>query len=136
MENSLYNDAQPKANDTYKEHIAWAETHQFGHPGFSTQCIHAGQPPEPIHGSVNVPIHMTSTYAQKAPAQPYGEFDYTRCGNPTSDALNKCVAKLEYAKYAWTFASGCGATSSLFGLWSTGDHILVCDDVYGGKNLF
>jgi cystathionine beta-lyase/cystathionine gamma-synthase len=78
---------------------------------------------------------MTSTYAQHAPAKPYGKNDYTRCGNPTSDALNECIAKLEYAQYAWTYSSGCGATTSLFGLFKTGDHILICDDVYGGKLL-
>ncbi len=37
----------------------------YRHPGFSTLAIHAGQDPEPIHGSVNVPVHLTSTYAQK-----------------------------------------------------------------------
>ena len=35
------------------------------HEGFSTIAIHEGHPPEPIHGSVNVPIHMSTTYAQK-----------------------------------------------------------------------
>ena len=57
------------------------------HHGFATLAIHAGQEPEPIHGSVNVPIHLTSTYAQKDIAQPYGKFDYSRGGNPTRDAL-------------------------------------------------
>jgi len=53
------------------------------HEGFATMAIHEGCEPEPVHGSVNVPIHMTSTYAQKDIAQPYGKFDYTRGGNPT-----------------------------------------------------
>jgi cystathionine gamma-lyase len=133
MENSLYTSALAQTNSDYQQHIEWAQKAQFSHLGFSTKCIHAGQEPEKIHGSVNIPIHMTSTYAQHAPAKPYGKNDYTRCGNPTSDALNECIASLEYAKYAWTYSSGCGATTSLFGLWSTGDHVLVCDDVYGGK---
>lgn len=30
---------------------------------FGTRAIHAGQPPEAVYGSVNVPIHATSTYA-------------------------------------------------------------------------
>jgi cystathionine beta-lyase/cystathionine gamma-synthase len=66
----------------------------FRHPGFATLAIHAGQEPEPIHGSVNVPVHLTSTYAQKDISQPYGKFDYTRGGNPTRDALEKCLAAI------------------------------------------
>lgn len=122
------------ANDTYDSLIKEAQKAQGHHPGFSTKCVHAGQPPEPVHGSVNIPIHLTSTYAQRAPAKPYGKFDYTRCGNPTSDALNELVTALEYGKHTWTFASGCGATTCLFSLWSHGDHVLLCDDVYGGTN--
>lgn len=30
---------------------------------------------------------MTSTYAQKDMAEPFGKFDYTRGGNPTRYAL-------------------------------------------------
>ncbi len=43
------------------------------HEGFSTLAIHVGQEPELVHGSVNVPIHLSSTYAQKDIAQPYTE---------------------------------------------------------------
>lgn len=32
--------------------------------GFATWAVHYGQPPDPFYGSVNMPIHMTSTYAQ------------------------------------------------------------------------
>ncbi len=53
------------------------------HDGIATVAIHAGQAPEPIHGSVNVPIHMSSTYAQTDINTPIGKFDYTRGGNPT-----------------------------------------------------
>lgn len=133
MENPKYAAESPNY-EKFKEIIEDAKKNQAIHQGFATKCVHAGQPPEPIHGSVNIPIHMTSTYAQKAPAQPFGKFDYTRCGNPTSDALNQLVTALEYGKFTWTFASGCGATTSLFSLWSQGDHVLLCDDVYGGTN--
>lgn len=55
------------------------------HPTFATKTIHAGQHPEPIHGSINVPIHLSSTFAQKAPGELYSHFDYSRCGNPTRE---------------------------------------------------
>jgi cystathionine gamma-lyase len=31
--------------------------------GFGTTAIHAGQHPETVHGSVNVPIHLSTTFA-------------------------------------------------------------------------
>jgi cystathionine gamma-lyase len=108
----------------------------FKHPGFATLAIHVGSEPEPIHGSVNVPIHLTSTYAQKDIAQPYGKFDYTRGGNPTREALEKCLAAVEYGTHAITFASGCGATATILHTLKQGDHIIVCDDVYGGTQRY
>ena len=57
------------------------------HEGFATKAIHVGQDPEPIHGSVNIPIHMSSTFAQKDINEPFGKFDYTRGGNATREAL-------------------------------------------------
>jgi hypothetical protein len=50
------------------------------HPGFGTKAIHAGQEPEKIHGSVNVPIHLSSTFAQHDIGKLYSKFDYSRCG--------------------------------------------------------
>lgn len=57
------------------------------HEGFATIAIHEGCEPEPVHGSVNVPLHLSSTFAQKDINVPFGKFDYTRCGNPTREAL-------------------------------------------------
>lgn len=36
---------------------------KYRHLGFSTRSIHAGNDPNPIHGGVNVPIDLSSTYA-------------------------------------------------------------------------
>ncbi len=33
--------------------------------GFATDCIHAGQEPDPTTGAVTVPIYQTSTYVQE-----------------------------------------------------------------------
>jgi len=79
----------------YEKHVSKVEFTKFKeedylphkHEGFATLSIHEGCKPEPIHGSVNVPIHMTSTYAQKDIGNPYGKFDYTRGGNPTRYAV-------------------------------------------------
>lgn len=103
---------------------------------FSTIAIHHGQGPEAIHGSVNVPIHMSSTFAQKDIAQPYGKFDYGRGGNPTREAVEKVIAGLEFAKYCIAFSSGCGATATILHTLKSGDHLIVCDDVYGGTQRY
>lgn len=66
----------------------------YSHIGFSTLAVHAGQDPEPIHGSVNIPVHLTSTYAQKDMAELYSQFDYSRGGNPTRFALEECLSAL------------------------------------------
>lgn len=69
-------------------------------------------------------------------AQPYGKFDYTRGGNPTRHYVEECLAALEYGKYCITYSSGCGATATILHTLKTGDHIIVCDDVYGGTQRY
>lgn len=83
-----------------------------------------------------MPVHLSSTYAQKDIGELYSSFDYTRGGNPTRQALEECLTACEYGKAAITFASGCGATATLLHTLKTGDHIIVCDDVYGGTQRY
>ena len=72
----------------------------------STKCVHAGQEPEILYGCVNVPIYTSTTYAQTAPAEPFGPFDYSRCGNPTRNNLERSLAFLENGKYGLVWGSG------------------------------
>ena len=99
--------------------------------GFGTRAIHAGQPPEPTTGAVMVPIFQTSTYAQESPGKHRG-YDYARTDNPTRTAYQECLASLEETKHALAFASGLAAMDAVLHLLKTGDHVLCCDDVYGG----
>jgi len=59
-------------------------------------------------------------------------FDYARCGNPTRLALERNLASLEKAKYAFALNSGMSACVSIMQLLNHGDHVLSIDDVYGG----
>lgn len=103
---------------------------------FETRAIHAGQEPEPTTNSVMYPIYMTTTYAQSSPGVHKG-YDYSRAGNPTRTAYEKCLASLEGGKYGFAFSSGCAATTTIAMLLKEGDHVVVCDDVYGGtRRLF
>ena len=98
---------------------------------FDTIAIHAGQPPEPVSGAVMMPIVLASTFAQESPGHHKG-FEYSRSGNPTRNALEACLAAIEGGKHGFAFASGLGASTTLFSTLKTGDHVLSGDDVYGG----
>ena len=99
--------------------------------GASTTCVHAGVSPDPTHGAIMTPIFQTSTYVQPAPGQPLTH-DYSRGGNPTRDALEASLAALEDAEHAISFGSGLAAVQAVVQLVRPGEHVLVCDDVYGG----
>jgi cystathionine gamma-synthase len=98
---------------------------------FETAAIHAGQEPEGLYGSVNVPIYQTSTYAQDAVGKPK-RWDYARGGNPTRAAFEDALAALEGGERCFAFGSGLGAESTLLLALAPGDHVLLSDDVYGG----
>jgi cystathionine gamma-synthase len=101
--------------------------------GFSTRAIHAGQDPDPHTGSVIVPIHATSTFAQDGVGGLREGYEYARTGNPTRTALETCLAALEGGRYGRAFASGMAATDALLrATCRPGDHIVIPDDAYGG----
>ena len=96
-----------------------------------TRVIHAGQEPDPTTGAIMTPIYATSTYVQASPGKTKG-YDYARTKNPTRSAYEKCIADLESGTHGYGFASGMAAISTALELLSPGDHVIVCDDVYGG----
>jgi cystathionine gamma-synthase len=100
---------------------------------FETEAIHAGQDPEALYGSVNVPIYQTSTYAQDAVGEPK-VWDYARVGNPTREALQQVLAALEGAERGFCFASGMAAETTLLLTLAPCDHVVLADDVYGGTH--
>jgi len=98
---------------------------------FATRAIHAGQEPDPSTGAVMTPIFQTSTYAQAGLGENKG-YEYSRSGNPTRTALESCLAALENGQYGLAFASGLAAENAVLSLLSAGDHLISCDDLYGG----
>lgn len=86
-------------------------------------------------GAVNVPIYLSSTFHQES-IDEFGPYDYSRSGNPTRQALEDTIAKLENGTRGFAFASGMAAISSAFLLLESGDHVLVSEDVYGGTYRF
>jgi cystathionine gamma-lyase len=99
---------------------------------FGTRCIHAGQQPDPTTGAIMTPVYQTSTYVQQSPGVIIEDYDYARSSNPTRKALEANLASLEGGRHGIMFASGLAALAGCVHLLSSGDHVVLCDDVYGG----
>ena len=103
--------------------------------GFATDCIHAGQEPDPATGAVSVPIYQTSTYVQEGIGQHKG-YEYARTHNLTRRSLERNLAALEGGADAYCYASGMAATQAVLTLVKGGERVVVSDNVYGGTHRF
>jgi cystathionine gamma-synthase len=96
-----------------------------------TRTVRAALETDSQHGAVVPPIHLTSTFAFGG----YGEkreYDYSRSGNPTRDALGRALADLEGGAGAVVTASGMGAVSLVTQLFKPSQRAVVPHDCYGG----
>ncbi|MEH7096703.1 cystathionine beta-lyase [Neobacillus vireti] len=98
---------------------------------FETRLLHNKHKIDPVTGAVSVPIQHASTFHQ-ADFDSFGKYDYGRSLNPTREALEDVIAELEGGVKGFAFASGMAAISTAFLLLSSGDHIVITEDVYGG----
>jgi cysteine-S-conjugate beta-lyase len=110
-----------------------------------TQLVYLGRDPKRDCGSVNPPVHRTSTviFPDYATFHTYntgklsGFRSYGRYGSPTTDGLEEALAALEGADHAITTGSGLAAiTTSLLAFLSAGDHALFPDSIYGSARDF
>jgi len=93
--------------------------------GFKTRAIHIAKEQNP-NGTLVTPINPTVSFEQS------GAFQYARHDNPIRHAVDKVMCSLEHAKYGFAFPSGNGAGSFVTHLMKPGEHILACQDMYGG----
>ncbi|PSN57158.1 Cystathionine gamma-lyase [Blattella germanica] len=101
-------------------------------PAFATKAIHKGQDPEKWNSRAVVPpITLSTTFKHDAPSQHRG-YIYGRCGNPSRNVLETCLASLDEAKYGVCYSSGLGAITAVLNLLKSGDHIVSAVDIYGG----
>ncbi|MDR0408902.1 MAG: PLP-dependent aspartate aminotransferase family protein [Spirochaetaceae bacterium] len=112
---------------------------------FGTLLIHNGHDTDPATGALGTPIYQTSTFDRSPqfapsglpalPALPAGrlDYDYARSGNPTRKALEDAVSLLEGGTAGFAFSSGIAAIAAVLGIFSTGDHIITAEDIYGGS---
>jgi cystathionine beta-lyase/cystathionine gamma-synthase len=99
--------------------------------GFATRAIHHGQEPDPLTGSVTVPIYPTSTYVQQGIGEHKG-YEYSRVSNPTRARLEENLASLEGGVAARVFGSGMAAINAIASMLKSGDHLVCGNDLYGG----
>jgi cystathionine beta-lyase len=107
------------------------EPHNHQDKKFATRLIHFGAEIDTATGASSVPLYQASTFHHFSLDNP-PEYDYTRSGNPTRQALEDYIAKLEGGHRGFAFSSGMAAISSAFMLLSSGDHVICTEDVYGG----
>ncbi|MCY9763061.1 aminotransferase class V-fold PLP-dependent enzyme [Paenibacillus alvei] len=98
---------------------------------FATKLIHFGGEIDAGTGASSVPIYQATTFHHEDIYNP-PQFDYSRSGNPTREALEQYITLLEGGTNGFAFASGMAAISSTFLLLSAGEHVIVTEDVYGG----
>lgn len=101
--------------------------------GFATDCIHAGQHPDPTTGAVITPLYLTSTYVQEGIDKHKG-FEYGRTQNATRFALEANLAGLEGGAGGICFASGLATSNAVMSFVKPGQRVVVSDNVYGGTH--
>lgn len=108
--------------------------------GLGTQCLHAGQEPDPTTMARAVPVYRTTAYAFRDTEHAANLFAlkelgniYTRLMNPTQDVLEKRVAAIEGGAAALALASGTSAIFySIINICQAGDDIVSANTLYGG----
>lgn len=97
----------------------------------ATQAAQIGLEWDTRTGAVTVPIYQTATFRHPGLGASTG-YDYSRSGNPTRQALEEGIARLEGGSRGFAYASGMAAIANLLLLFKSGDHLIVTEDLYGG----
>jgi cystathionine beta-lyase/cystathionine gamma-synthase len=99
---------------------------------FATRTVHSGYDSNEHNRAVMPPIYQTSCFSH----QHVGEelpFSYARVSQPTRDALERCLAALENARFGLAFASGMAAIDAVLrATLKPGDEVVAVADLYGG----
>ena len=97
----------------------------------ATNAVRASIESDTQHGAVVPPLHLSSNYTFEGFGQKR-QYDYTRSGNPTRDALGDALTELEGGAGAVVTASGMAALTLLTQFLRPGDTIVAPHDCYGG----
>jgi cystathionine gamma-synthase len=99
----------------------------------ATKAVRASLESDAQHGAVVPPLHLSSNYTFSGLGEKR-EYDYTRSGNPTRDALAMALAELEGGAGAVVTSSGMAALNLVAQLLEPGDLLIAPHDCYGGTH--
>ncbi|XP_021965866.1 putative cystathionine gamma-lyase 2 [Folsomia candida] len=130
-----YNEISPlkKTGKTniYKKFLEVDELHldQWRKPNvdFETMAVSATVDPGTFsRNSLVMPIVTSSVFiCHGSPTEPMNTgFHYGRCGNPTRDHFESCMAQLDGAAHALAFSSGVAGIAAVVQTLKQGDHIV------------
>jgi cystathionine gamma-synthase len=97
----------------------------------ATIAVRAALESDKQHGAIVPPLYLSSNFAFAG----YGDkpqYDYTRSGNPTRDALADALKDLEGGAGAIVTSSGMAAITLVMQLLKPGDLLIAPHDCYGG----
>ena len=97
----------------------------------ATRAVRAAIESDTQHGAVVPPLHLSSNFAFAGLGEKR-QYDYTRSGNPTRDALADALMALEGGAGAVVTSSGMAALTLLCQLLEPGDLLVAPHDCYGG----
>ncbi|MDF2939052.1 MAG: cystathionine beta-lyase [Paenibacillaceae bacterium] len=86
---------------------------------------------EPVTGALSFPVYHSTCYRHPEVGKSTG-FDYARTKNPTRSVLEDAIAQLESGDAGFANSSGMASLTTVFALFSQGDHLIVSLDLYGG----
>ena len=108
---------------------------------FNTALLHAGVNKDETNGATHTPIYQSSAFHHASAGELAKIFDnkargfsYTRVGNPTVEAFEARITKLEGGVASIACASGMAAlTNAFLNILRAGDEILSSASLYGGS---
>jgi cystathionine beta-lyase/cystathionine gamma-synthase len=108
-------------------------------PADELTCLGHGEDPTAYAGAMSPPIVQTSLFAHRSTddltaglGAEHRSHVYTLGQNPTVEAVETKIAKLEHGEACKVLGSGMAAISGVFlGLLESGDHILFVNNTYG-----
>ena len=97
----------------------------------ATAAVRAAIESDKQFGAVVPPLYLSSNFTFAGLGEPR-QYDYTRSGNPTRDALADALTSLEGGKGAVITSSGMAAITLVVQLLKPGDLLIAPHDCYGG----
>ena len=97
----------------------------------ATRAVRASLETDEQHGAVIPPLFLSSNYTF-AGFDEKREYDYTRSGNPTRDALADALTELEGGAGSVVTSSGMAAINLVMQLLKPGELVIAQHDCYGG----